>query len=141
MTKQEIFEKLKAHPVFQVATIDGDQPRVRTVLLYRADENGIIFHTAAIKDLFKQVKKNNKAELCFVCDGLQIRISGTLDIVQDDALKDEIVASPSRAFMKPWLQDQLQDYHTAMQVFNMKHGIATTWTFQTNFAEKEYIEL
>lgn len=141
MTKQEIFEKLNSNPAFQVATIDGNQPRVRTVLLYRADEDGIIFHTAASKDLFKQVKACNKAELCFVCGGLQIRITGELDIVDDDALKDEIVAHPSRTFLKPWLGNEMPDYHKNLQVLRMKNGKATTWTMQTNFADKEYIQL
>lgn len=141
MNKEEIFEKLTASPVFQVATIDGEQPHVRTVFLYRADENGIIFHTAASKDLFKQVQKNNKAEFCFNCEGMQIRIAGELEIVEDNALKDEIVAHPSRAFLKPWLNAQLKDYHNAIQVLNMKHGIASLWTMQTNFEEKKYIQL
>lgn len=141
MTKQEVLEKLKSSPAFQVATLDGDQPRVRTVLLYRADEDGIIFHTAATKDLFKQIQKNNKAELCFVCDGIQIRVTGELEIVNDNALKDEIVAHPSRAFLKPWLNNQLEDYHHALQVLRMKNGRAVVWTMETNFADKSYIQL
>ncbi|MDO5518411.1 MAG: hypothetical protein Q4F66_12730 [Clostridium sp.] len=43
--------------------------------------------------------------------------------------------------MKPWISDQLKDYHRALQVFNMKHGVATTWAMQPNFEDKEYIEL
>ena len=41
MTKQEIFEFVKKNPFCSLATIDGNLPRVRIIMLYRADENGI----------------------------------------------------------------------------------------------------
>jgi len=65
MDKNEIFNLINQNPVFFLAITDGDQPRVRGMLLYRADESGIIFHTGAMKDLYTQVTKNNKVELCF----------------------------------------------------------------------------
>ena len=98
MSKEEIFQQLNSHPAFHVATVEDDQPHTRAVLLYRADENGIIFHTARSKDLFSQIEKNPKAEFCFACDGVQIRISGELTILDDNNLKDEIVNHPTRTF-------------------------------------------
>ena len=71
MSKEEIFQQLNSHPAFHVATVEGDQPHTRAVLLYRADENGIVFHTARSKDLFSQIEKNPKAEFCFGCDSVQ----------------------------------------------------------------------
>ena len=65
MVKEEIFKLMNENPVFHLATMDGDQPRVRGMLLFRADEEGIIFHTASTKDVFQQIMKNPKAELCF----------------------------------------------------------------------------
>jgi len=48
MTKQEVFEAISKSPAFYLATLDGDQPRVRGMMLYKADENGIIFHTGTM---------------------------------------------------------------------------------------------
>lgn len=142
MSKEEIFQQLNSHPAFHVATVEGDQPHTRAVLLYRADENGIIFHTARSKDLFSQIEKNPKAEFCFDCDGVQIRISGELTILDDNNLKDEIVNHPTRTFLKAWTTNgELSDFYNSLQVLCMIHGKATTWTMDTNFAPKEYIQL
>ena len=111
MTKQEILEAINKNPAFFLATIDEDKPRVRGMLLYKADENGILFHTAASKDLYSQILKNPNAELCFNCSGTQIRISGKLDIIDDNNLKDEIYAHPSRAFLKTWKDGKRQKIH------------------------------
>lgn len=142
MTKEEIFAQLNQNPVFQVATNDDGQPRVRGVLLYRADENGIIFHTGDWKDLYKQIEKDNRAEFCFSCGACQIRVTGKLEIVEDPTLKDEIVNSPSREFIRGWIKSgQMTDYHTHLKVLRMTHGNATVWTMDQNFAEKTYITL
>ena len=87
MTKQEIFEAINKATVFYLATVDGNEPRVRGMMLYRADESGLIFHTAKIKDVFRQISENNKAELCFNCNGLQIRIRGELELVEENPQK------------------------------------------------------
>lgn len=142
MTKQEIFEAVSKNPVFNLATIDGDRPRVRAMLLYKADENGIIFHTGTFKDVYKQLTTNNKAELCFNANGVQIRISGELEFVDDNNLKDEIAQHPSRTFLKPWREGgALSDFYKTFAVFRMKNGVAVTWTMETNFAPKEKIQL
>ncbi len=72
------------------------------MLLFRADENGIIFHTASTKDLYKQNMKNPKAEMCFSGNGIQIRVTGTLEQVLDENLREEIFTHPSRAFLQAW---------------------------------------
>ena len=142
MTKQEIFEAVNKNPAFHLATVEGDQPRVRGMMLYKADESGIVFHTGTWKDVFKQLNENKKAELCFSCGGVQIRISGELELVDDNNLKDEISNHPSRAFLKPWRESgPLQDFYNSFAVFRMKNGTAVTWTMETNFAPKEEIQL
>ena len=75
MQKEDIFPLLNENPVFHLATMDNDQPRVRGMLLFRADEKGIIFHTASTKDVFKQISVNPKVEMCFNCKSIQIRIT------------------------------------------------------------------
>lgn len=142
MTKHEIFEKCTKAGIMQVATQDGDQPRVRTVMLYRADDNGIIFHTTELKDFYKQIEKNPKVEFCFNCDNEMIRIAGKLEIVEDRKLLEEIVEHPSRAFLRAWRDNNVfPDFWNNIKVLRMNHGVATVWTMQTNFDPKEYIEL
>ena len=78
MKKEEMFQLMNANPVFHLATMDGDQPRVRGMLSFRANEDGIIFHTASTKDVYAQIMKNPKAELCFQGAGTQLRVTSMI---------------------------------------------------------------
>lgn len=142
MEKEEIYELMRDNPAFFLATVEGKQPRVRGMLLYKADEEGIIFHTGAMKDLYGQVVKNNKVELCFNGNGTQVRISGELEIVDDNNVKDEIVEHPTRKFLKPWKESgELNDFYKTFVVFRLKNGLANIWTMETNFSSKNFIKL
>jgi len=144
MSKNEIYQLLTNNPVFQLATAEGDQPRVRGMLLYRADEKGIVFHTSNEKPLHAQIKQNPKVELCFfdMQKNAQVRISGVLEIIADNALKDEIYNHPTRAFLKGWraaITDE--EFYKGLIVFNLRHGKAALWTMETNFNNHSEIEL
>lgn len=76
--------------------------------------------------------------MCFQGNGVQVRVSGVLEQVEDEALKAEIFAHPTRKFLQQW--KELGVEHLLM-VFRMRHGKAVTWTMETNFDEKKYIEL
>lgn len=142
MTKQEILKSINKNPVFYLATIDGDKPKVRGMLLYKADDNGILFHTGASKDLYSQILKNPNAELCFNCSGTQIRISGKLEIIDDDKLKNEIINHPSRKFMESWNDDDsLSESDKTLVILSLKNGTAVTWTMAENFAKKSPVQL
>ncbi|MEW6586544.1 MAG: pyridoxamine 5'-phosphate oxidase family protein, partial [Nitrospirota bacterium] len=95
MNRNEIFAFLNANPVFHLATVEGDKPHVRGLLLYRADENGILFHTGKNKDLHKQLSANPNVEMSFNNNKFeeltQIRISGSAELDEDMELKKEIV--------------------------------------------------
>lgn len=138
MTSQEIFKLMNENPAFHLATVEGDQPRVRGMLLFRADENGIIFHTASTKDVYAQIKENPKAELCFFGNGTQVRATGILEEINDDKLKEEIFSHPTRKFLQAW-NEQGMDF--MLRIFVMKNASAVTWTMDTNFAEKEPVQL
>ncbi|MCU0610063.1 MAG: pyridoxamine 5'-phosphate oxidase family protein [Chitinispirillaceae bacterium] len=143
-TREELFEVMRTNPAFHLATVEGDQPRCRAMFLYRADENGIIFHTGAMKQVHQQLAKNPKVELCFndFKSGVQVRVAGTLSLVEDNALKDEICAHPSRQFLKPWRESgPLADFYATFKVYRLVKGKAVKWTMQTNFAPKEEIGL
>jgi uncharacterized pyridoxamine 5'-phosphate oxidase family protein len=108
------------------------------MLLFRADENGIIFHTAQNKDVYTQIKQNPAAELCFQANGTQIRVSGMLEESDDEALREEIFNHPTRAFLRAWKEKGILPL---LKVFVLKNGCATAWTMETNFNEKEFVDL
>ena len=144
MNKKEIFELINSNPAFHLATVEGNQPRVRGMLLYKADETGIVFHSGTMKDLYSQVKENPKVELCFnsVAEGVQIRFSGELEIVEDKVLKDEIIEHPTRVFLKSWIDSgELEDFYNSFVVFRLKNGVANVWTMETNFDSKQNIKI
>jgi len=138
MRKDEIFQLMNENPVLHLATVDGDQPRVRGMLLFRADEEGIIFHTASTKDVFAQIQKNPKVELCFQGNGSQIRVTGVLELIEDVALREEIYNHPTRTFLQAWTENGIDDL---LQVFILKNGTAVEWAMDKNFDEKKYIKL
>lgn len=118
--------------------MDGEQPRVRGMLMFRADENGIVFHTGEMKDLYAQISANPKAELCFFGNGVQIRVSGVLERSEDPVLREEIYAHPSRGFLRTWKEKGID---SQLLIYVLKNGTAVTWTMETNFSKKEPILL
>lgn len=144
MNKKEILEFINANPAFHLATVEGDQPRCRGMLLFRADENGILFHSGTMKAVHHQIEKNPKVELCFndLPKGVQVRVAGKLEIVEDKALKDEIAAHPTREFVRQWKAKGLfKDFYNEFKVYRLKGGRAVVWTMATNFAPKEEVAL
>ena len=140
MNKKEVLEFLNANPIFHLATVEGDKPHVRGMLLYRADENGIVFNTGKIKDLYKQLTENPNVEMSFtngIFENLiQIRVAGTVELVEDLDLKKEIVGK--RDFLKPWVDEV---GYEPLAVYRVRNGVAVMWTMATNVAPKQYIQL
>lgn len=144
MTKEEVFELINANPAFHLATVDGDQPRVRMMFLFRGDERGIIFHTGKMKDVYKQIEANPKVELCFydAKRNIQVRVSGKLEQITDNKFKDEICDHPTRAFLKPWRSaGPLQNFYDTFKVYQLKNGTAIWWTIAENFTPKQPLAL
>ena len=138
MTKKEVIEFAAKTPVFSLATTDGNRPRVRMMMLYRADENGIIFTTGRDKDINKQLQANPAVEMCFynAAEGRQVRIEGVVEMLNDLKLKKQIVKD--FPFLKPWVESHGYD---VMATYRLKSGKAVTWTMETNFDPKQYIQL
>ncbi len=144
MEKEQIYTLMNQNPAFFLATIDGASPRVRGMLLYKADHEGIVFHTGKMKKMYHQILTNPNAELCFVDQqsGAQVRISGELEIVEERALKEEIVAHPSRAFLRTWKNNgEMEDFFGTFVVMRMREGKANVWTMETNFMPAQEIQL
>ena len=136
MTSSEIMKFLNAHPACHLATLENGKPRVRGMLMYRADEQGLLFHTGIGKALAKQIQNGAPAEACFNSPELQVRVSGTTQIVDDLELKKEIVAA--RPFMQPWVA---QHGYDLLVVFRIVQCEAATWTMAANFEPTTYRKL
>ena len=81
---QRIYDFLKEAGTYYLATVDGDQPRVRpfgTVDIYNG-QLGI--QTGRKKELFAQISKNPKVEICAMCGGEWIRVCG--EVYPDDSI-------------------------------------------------------
>jgi len=77
----------------QLATIDGDQPRLRPVSPVRVDEDTFTIYLANLRRYHKtsEIAANPHVELCYLDDSHdQVRISGTAEILDDAILKQEI---------------------------------------------------
>lgn len=82
---ERVYEFLKACQTYYLATIDGDQARVRPFGTIDLFEGKLYIQTGKVKDVSKQIHANPKVEIsCF--DGNKwLRLSGTL--VEDDRIE------------------------------------------------------
>lgn len=138
MTKQEIFDFITKNPICALATIEGNQPRVRMILTYRADENGIVFVTGENKDLYKQLSNEPNIEMCFYSSkpNKEIRVTGVAEELEDIELKKQIVRD--WPFLKEWVD---RDGYDVLVLYCVRKGKATMWSMDINFKPKEYIQL
>lgn len=133
MNPKQILEFLNLNPVCHLATLEDGRPRVRGMFMYRADEQGLLFHTASSKSLAGQVADGAPVEVCFNDSDTQIRVSGTVEVVADPAIRQEIVSS--RPFMQPWVRKYGFDL---LKVFRVKNCSAAVWAVDRNFEPTTY---
>ena len=94
MEEVEMF--LKNSGVYYLATMDNDQPRVRPFGTAEIFEGHLYIQTGKKKDVFKQIEKNNKVELCAFNNGKWLRVSGEL-VIDDrfEAKKNMLDKNPN----------------------------------------------
>lgn len=81
-----IVDELKAVKVFYIATMDGNQPRVRPFGSVAEFEENAYICMGNFKDVYKQIKENPNVELCGMYDAVSwIRIKTIL--VEDNRLE------------------------------------------------------
>jgi pyridoxamine 5'-phosphate oxidase len=134
MDKKEILAFITENPIAYLGTVDGNKARVRGMETFRADEKGLIFYTNKTKNVFKQIAKNPEVEACYFAKGTQVRVRGKMEILEDLALKKEIVEK--RPFLKP-IHEKNYD---SLAVMRLK-GKATTWSMQNMEAPTTFIDL
>lgn len=82
---EEVLKFLQDAGVYYLATVDGDQPRVRPFGTSVVYEGKLYIQTGKVKDVSKQIQANPKVEICAFKDGKWIRISGKL--IRDDRIE------------------------------------------------------
>jgi pyridoxamine 5'-phosphate oxidase len=127
------------NPICHLATMDGDQPRVRALGFWFADETGFYFQTSSIKEFPHQLKKNPKAEICFYHHegmiGTMLRISGKVEFIDDLKMREKVLTD--RPFLKSF---GLTVGSPELILFRIPHGHAHFWTMDRNLKPKEIIE-
>ena len=79
---QEVYDFLKDAETYYLATMDGDQPRVRPFGTVDIFDGKLYIQTGKVKDVAKQIAANPKVEICAFKGGRWLRLSG--ELVEDD---------------------------------------------------------
>ncbi len=85
---KEVYEFLKSAETYYLATVEGDQPRVRPFGTVDIFEDKLYIQTGKSKDVSRQLAANPKAELCAFKDGKWLRVSG--ELVSDDRREPKV---------------------------------------------------
>ena len=81
----EVLEFLKNAGVYYLATVEGDQPRVRPFGTAVVFEGKLYIQTGKVKNVSKQLQANPKAEICAFKDGAWLRVAGKL--IRDERIE------------------------------------------------------
>ena len=120
---KRVLEFLKKAEVYYLATVEGDQPRVRPFGTVNEFEGKLYIQTGKVKPTSRQLAANPKAELCAFKDGAWIRIA--CELVEDDRLE----AKKSMLDAYPDLRHMYDENDGNTQVFYMKNAVATISSF------------
>ena len=82
---ERICKFLKEASVYYLATVEGDQPRVRPFGTAHIFEGKLYIQTGKIKPVSKQLAANPKAEICAFHNGAWLRVAG--ELVNDDRIE------------------------------------------------------
>ncbi len=126
-------------PVCYLATMDGNQPRVRALGFWFADDKGFYFQIGAMKNIYGQLQANRKVEACFwqpgEATGTMMRVAGEVEFLDDQELKKKVLED------RPFLKEFGMTFdHPGLIIFRITKGEAYFWTMKTNFEPKKFIK-
>ena len=121
---KEVYEFLKKCETYYIATIDGDQPRVRPFGTVNIFENKLYIQTGKKKNVSKQIKKNPKIEICAKNGDYWIRLQA---IAVND---DRVEAKQDMLDKYPNLKNMYSATDNNCQVLYLKNAIATISSFK-----------
>jgi uncharacterized pyridoxamine 5'-phosphate oxidase family protein len=138
MNFQDCVSFATENPVCYLATTDGDQPKVRTWLLWYADENGFNFVAIDGKQVTAQLKANPKVELCFFNNAPQpqdwkhMRVTGEIEFLDSEEMLAK--AYEARSFLDPIVGRSVEPLVRPFRVYT---GECHFWTLAGFLKEPE----
>ena len=114
---------LKEAGVYYLATVEGDQPRVRPFGTAHIFEGKLYIQTGKAKPCSKQILDNPKVEICAFHRGTWVRIAG--ELVEDDRVE----AKKSMLDAYPNLRGMYNENDGNTQVLYFKNAVATFTSF------------
>ena len=120
---ERICNFLKEVGVYYLATVEGDQPRVRPFGTAHIFEGKLYIQTGKVKPVSKQLAVNPKAEICAFKDGVWLRIAG--ELVNDDRIE----AKKSMLDAYENLRGMYNENDDNTQVLYIQNGVATFSSF------------
>ena len=119
----EIYEFLKQVGTYYLATVEGDQPRVRPFGTVDLFEGRLYIQTGKVKAVSKQLHANPKAELCAFADGKWLRVAGELEA------DERVEAKKHMLDAYPMLRGMYDENDGNTEVLFFKNGVATFSAF------------
>ncbi len=120
---EKVVKFLKEAETYYLATVDGDQPRVRPFGTVNVFDGKLYIQTGKVKDVSKQIHANPKFEICAFKNGEWLRVAGTL--VEDDRRE----AKQAMLDAYPSLQGMYSADDANTEVFYIKDATATFSSF------------
>ncbi len=112
------FEFLKRAGVFYVATVEGDQPKLRPFGVIAKYKDRLYICTKDDKDCFREMEKNPKIEIAAMFGEDWIRVTGEVFRDFDQATKNAVLEQ------NPHVQEiySASDPHFAVLYFHKAHA-------------------
>ena len=120
---KEVYEFLKKAETYYLATMEGDQPRVRPFGTIDVFEDKLYIQTGLSKDVAKQMIANPKVEISTMLDGKWIRVAAEAVLDENIAAQEHMLAA------YPNLQAMYKAGDGNTAVFYLKNAIATICSF------------
>lgn len=120
---KRVYDFLKKADIYYLATVEGDQPRVRPFGTVNEFEGKLYIQTGKVKPVSRQLAENPKAEICAFTQGAWIRV--TCELVEDDRVE----ARKSMLDAYPNLRGMYDENDGNTQVFYMRNATATFSAF------------
>ena len=120
---ERVCEFLKEAQTYYLATVEGDQPRVRPFGTANIFEGKLYIQTGKVKPTSKQLLANPKAEICAFHNGVWVRVAG--ELIEDDRVE----ARKSMLDAYPNLRKMYDENDGNTQVFYFRNAEATFSSF------------
>lgn len=122
---KEVLDFIKKCGTYYLATVEGDQPRVRPFGTIEIFENKLYLQMGKVKNVSKQLAANPKAEICCFdgASGTWLRLCG--ELVNDDRVE----AKKHMLDCYPNLRGMYNENDDNTQVLFFKNATATFASF------------